>query len=212
MDPEILALAARGNIGESVFYNENPLVDSLAQHKDIPFRGRDIAKAKDLLSQAGYPNGLTVDLFYPSDHPYSPELAQTIKELAAPAGFDIKLNGSPRDIYLSQYWLNGTIQLTGWGVRVDPSMLLNQAYHSEGPWNESHLNNPEIDRLIEAIRSEVDDQQRLEYYAQLQDVFFEEGPILNIQVPYLVGLNADLSDYRQPVTMLPQLEYASIER
>jgi peptide/nickel transport system substrate-binding protein len=212
MDPEILALAARGNIGESVFYNENPLVDSLAQHKDIPFRGRDIAKAKDLLSQAGYPNGLAVDLFYPSDHPYSPELAQTIKELAAPAGFDIKLNGSPRDIYLSQYWLNGTIQLTGWGVRVDPSMLLNQAYHSEGPWNESHLNNPEIDRLIEAIRSEVDDQQRLEYYAQLQDVFFEEGPILNIQVPYLVGLNADLSDYRQPVTMLPQLEYASIER
>ncbi|MCF7940228.1 MAG: ABC transporter substrate-binding protein [Spirochaetia bacterium] len=212
MDPEVLALASQGIIGESVFYNENPLVNTLAQHKEIPHRGRDIAKAKELLAQAGYPNGLTVDLYYPSDHPYSSELAQTIKELAAPAGFDLKLNGSPRDIYLSQYWLNGTIQLTGWGVRVDPTMLLRLAYYSGAPWNESHLSNPEVDRLIDAISSEVDNQKRMEFYAELQDVFFEEGPIINIQVPYLVGLNAALSDYRQPITMLPQLEYASIEQ
>jgi peptide/nickel transport system substrate-binding protein len=211
IDPEILAKACLGTLGETIFYNETPIVNALAQYKDIPFRGRDIEKAKQLLAEAGYPNGVEVEFFYASDHPYGTEIAQTLKELSAPAGFNLELKGFPRDIYLSQYWLNGPMLLTGWGVRVDPSMLLMLAYHSEGPWNESHMNDPEVDRLIEKIRAEVDPAQRQTYYDRLQEIFYERGTVINLQVPYLVGTSEALKDYRQPVTMLPQLEYAYIE-
>ncbi len=211
MDPEILAKACQGSLGESIFYNETPIVNALAQYKDIPFRGRDIDKAKELLTEAGYPDGLTVEFFYASDHPYGTEIAQTLKELSAPAGFELDLKGFPRDIYLSQHWMNGPMLLTGWGVRVDPSMLLMLAYHSEGPWNESHMNNPTVDALIAKIQSEVDDAKRQDYYDELQEVFHEEGTVINLQVPYLVGIADTLKDYRQPLTMLSQLEYASIE-
>jgi peptide/nickel transport system substrate-binding protein len=211
MDPEILASACQGTLGESIFYNETPIANALAQHKEIPFRGQDYDRAKELLAEAGYSDGVEVVMYYASDHPYGTDIAQTLKELAAPGGFNIDLKGYTRDIYLSQYWMNGPLLLTGWGVRVDPSMLLMLAYHSEGPWNESHADLPEVDRLIESIRSEVDDEQRLAYYHELQEIFHERGTVINLQVPYLVGASDQLMDYRQPVTMLTQMKYAYIE-
>ena len=211
MDPEILAKACQGALGESIFYNETAIANQLAQFKKIPFRGQDYDKAKSLLADAGYPDGVEVEFYYASDHPYGTSIAQTLKELAAPAGFDLQLKGYTRDIYLSNYWMDGPLLLTGWGVRTDPSMLLMLAYHSKGPWNESHMNIPEVDTLIKKIKSEVNDEQRLEYYHELQEIMHERGTVINLQVPYLVGTSDTLMDYRQPVTMLTQMKYAYIE-
>jgi peptide/nickel transport system substrate-binding protein len=211
MDPQILAKACQGTLGEDIFYNETPIMNKLAQYKEIPFRARNIEKAKELLAEAGYPNGLSVECYYASDHPYSPDLAQTIKELAAPAGFDIQLKGYPRDVYLSQYWMNAPLLITGWGGRIDPSVLLSLAFTSTGPWNESHIADKEVDSLVSQILAEVDDTKRQGYYDRLQEIFFERGTLINIQVPYLVGMKKSVSDYRQPITMLPQLKYVHFE-
>lgn len=211
MDPSILAKAAQGELGVDVFYNETPIMDMLAQFRPIPARGRDVEMAKKLLAEAGYPNGVSFELFYPSDHPYSPALAQAVKELAAPAGFDVQLKGFPRDIYLSQYWMDGPMLITGWGGRVDPSVLLNLAFHSKGPWNESHINDAEVDKLIAGILAEPNDAARQDLYTKLQQRFFETGTLINVQVPYLVAMKDTVSDFRQPITMLPQYKYASIK-
>jgi len=164
-----------------------------------------------LLAEAGYPDGLTVELYYATDHPYGQALTQTIKELAAPAGFNIELKGYTRDVYLSQYWMNGPMLFTGWGPRVDPSMLLMLAYHSKGPWNESHMNDSEVDELIAKISAEVDDTRRQQYYDQLQELFYERGTVINIQVPYFVAMRPEVMDYRQPPTFMTQYEYTHIE-
>jgi len=211
MDPEILAKVCQGELGSDVYYNETPILNVLAQYKDIPLRGRDINKAKQLLAEAGYPDGLSVELYYASDHPYGQELTQAIKELAAPAGFDIQLKGYTRDVYLSQYWMDGPMLLTGWGPRVDPSMLLMLAYQSEGPWNESHIDDAEVDELIAKISAEVDEAKRQQYYDRLQEVFYERGTVINIQVPYFVAMRPEVKDYRQPPTFMVQYEYTYIE-
>jgi peptide/nickel transport system substrate-binding protein len=211
IDPEVLAAACQAELGKDVYYNEGPIQSIMSQYYDIPFRGRDIDKAKSLLAEAGYPNGLTVELYYGSDHPYGQEIAQTLKELAAPAGFEIELKGYTRDVYLSQYWMNGPMLLTGWGPRVDPSMLLKLAYRSDGPWNESHMNDKGIDELIDKITMEVDDVQRQRYYDELQIAFYERGTVINFQVPFFVAMRQEVMDYRQPPTFMNQYEYAYIE-
>lgn len=208
MDPAFLAKACQGTLGADVFYNETPIMNKLAEYKELPARARDLEKAKSLLAEAGYPEGLSFELFYASDHPYSPALAQAVKELAAPAGFSVELKGYPRDIYLSQHWMNGPMLITGWGGRVDPSVLLNLAFHSKGPWNESHMDDAEVDSLIGSIMAETDAALRRELYGTLQEVFYERGTTMNVQVPYLVAMRSDVQDYRQPITMLPQLKYA----
>lgn len=211
MDPEILAKACQGALGTDVFYNETPIMNSLAQYHMLPSRGTNIEKAKSLLAAAGYSKGLSVELYYASDHPYSPALAQAIKELAAPAGFDIQLKGYPRDVYLSQYWLKVPLSITGWGGRIDPSVLLNLAFTSKGPWNESHIGDEEVDQIITKILMEVDDSARQALYDRLQEVFYERGTLINVQVPYLVAMKDNVEDYRQPITMLPQLKYVHFQ-
>ncbi|MDC7231080.1 MAG: ABC transporter substrate-binding protein [Sphaerochaetaceae bacterium] len=211
MDPEVIARStAKMELGNGVYYNETPIMNALAEYKEIPLRERNIAKAKELLADAGYPNGLSTELYYASDHPFGKELSQTVKELAAEAGFDIELKGYTRDVYLSQYWLNVPISLTGWGGRIDPSMLLGLAFKGGGPWNESHLDAPALNDLIEKISGEADPDQRMSYYHELQEWFYDNGPLINVQVPYLVAINDSVVGYRQPITMLPQYKYMDI--
>ncbi len=212
MDPQIIAKSvAQMDLNKGVSYNETPVLNIQAEYLDIPLRGRDIDKAKALLKEAGYPNGVTVELYYASDHPFGKELAQTVQELAAPAGFNIELKGYTRDIYLSQYWLHVPLCITGWGPRSDISMLLNYAFRSDAPWNESHTNMKEVDILIDKISGEVDPEVRLGYYHELQKIFYEKGTIINVQVPYLVAINDKVVDYRQPLSMLPQYKYTDIK-
>ncbi|MDT4761454.1 ABC transporter substrate-binding protein [Sphaerochaeta sp. PS] len=211
MDPQIIAKSVtQMNLGEGAQYNETPIMNMLSEYKELPLRQRDIPKAKALLAEAGYPDGVSVALYYASDHPFGKELAQTLKELALPAGFDLELKGFTRDVYLSQYWLNVPTSITGWGGRIDPSMLLGLAFKGGGPWNESHLNDKRINDLIDKITEEIDVQTRMGYYHELQDIFYAEGALLNVQVPYLVAINDRVVDYRQPLTMIPQYKYTDI--
>lgn len=212
MDPQVISRSvAQMELNNGVFYNETPIMNMLAEYKELPLRGRDVAKAKALLAEAGYPNGVSVELYYASDHPFGKELAQTVQELAASAGFDIELKGYTRDIYLSQYWLNVPLSITGWGGRIDPSMLLALAFRSDGPWNESHINDPVVDNLIDKISAEVDVEKRTGYYHELQEHFYEEGTLVNVQVPFLVALNDRVMNYKHPLTMLPQYKYMDIK-
>mgnify|MGYP000681086507 CR=1 FL=1 len=203
MDPKIIARAANLELGDGIDYSETPIMSLLPQYVDFPLRERNIAKAKELLKEAGYPNGLTVSLTYASDHAFNQGLVQAVKELAKDANIQIELKGYPRDIYFAQYWLQRPFTLTTWGGRADPSMLLNLGYRSDGPWNESHLNDKKLDNLIDKISMEVDEEVRNGLYKELQEYFIENGAMINIQVPYFVAMNNKIAGYEQPLTMLP---------
>ena len=124
----------------------------------------------------------------------------------------MELKGYPRDIYLSQHWMNGPMLITGWGGRVDPSVLLNLAFHSKGPWNESHMNDAEVDSLIGAHPGGDLTQRCAGHYGpNCRKSFTSAGTLMNVQVPYLVAMRSGVQDYRQPITMLPQLKYATIK-
>jgi len=212
MDPQKIAKSVtQMDLGDGSQYNETPIMNLLAEHVNIPLRERDLEKSRALLSEAGYPDGVTVELYYASDQAFSKELAQALKELSAPAGFNLELKGFTRDIYLSQYWLNVPMSITTWGGRIDPSMILGLAFRGGGAWNESHLDDPVINDLIDAISEEIDEDTRNQYYAELQQIFHDEGTVLNVQIPYLVAISDKVINYRQPITMIPQYKYMDIQ-
>lgn len=88
--------------------------------------------------------------------------------------------------------------------------VLALAFKGKGVWNESHMDNPRINTLIDKISEEVDEDVRLGYYHELQEIFYEEGALLNVQVPYLVGITDRVINYKQPLTMLPQYKFVDI--
>jgi len=91
MDPQMIAKSVtQMDLGDGCQYNETPIMNLLAEHVSIPLRERDLEKSRALLTEAGYPDGVTVELYYASDQAFSKQLAQTLKELSAPAGFTLK--------------------------------------------------------------------------------------------------------------------------
>lgn len=87
--------------------NDTALNSAYRFHADLPMKKPDIARAKALLAEAGYPNGLSATLVA-SDRPgQRTQLAVALREMAKPAGFDIKVETMPHATYLDQVWKKG---------------------------------------------------------------------------------------------------------
>jgi len=210
IDAEMMAKALYGELGKTIDVTESPVGKLYPEYLNIPYRERNIKKAKQLLAEAGYPNGLDVNLHYAANLDHVSEIAVTLKEMAKPAGIRINLQGKPRDIYLSKDWLNVNFGMTGWGNRIDPVVLFNLAYKSGGPWNESHYSNPALDELIEKITSESNPVKSKELYADLQKLFYEEGPVVCIHVPKYFGMSKRVEGYREQITFIGDMRFVEL--
>jgi peptide/nickel transport system substrate-binding protein len=89
--------------------------------------------------------------------------------------------------------------ITDWGSRATPVTYFNLAYLSDGPWNGSHWQDAEFDKLTHEVDQEMDFARRKELYHQLQTILIERGPVI---VPYfekaVVGVAANLEGVEIP--------------
>jgi ABC-type transport system substrate-binding protein len=61
------------------------------------------------------------------------------------------------------------------------------------------------------ISSENDADTRMAYYHELQDIFYEEGSIINVEVPLLIAVNDRVVNYSHPVSQIPQYKYMDVK-
>ena len=146
---------------------------------DVPEPARDIAKARRLLAEAGYPNGLTVTLTAQQSSAI-PAIATIMKEQMADAGITIDIQLVPSDVYYGadNLWLEADFAMTDWGSRATPQSYLDLAYTSTAGWNESHYADPELDELAAQAAVELDRDRRAEIYADIQRHFMDKGPLI----------------------------------
>jgi peptide/nickel transport system substrate-binding protein len=135
---------------------------------------QDIASAKALLAEAGFPNGLELDLYTSDVNSNMVQLAQIYQAQAAKAGVKINLKMAPADGYWKTVWLQQPFVAGNWGQRP-ADQILNEAFRSGAKWNESYLADSELDALMDKARSEPDLAKRKAVYAQIQKRLYEEG-------------------------------------
>jgi peptide/nickel transport system substrate-binding protein len=145
--------------------------------KDIPEYDPDGAKA--LLAEAGYPDGLTVTLATKNDQA-EPEIAQTLKELAAPAGFDIELDITEPSGYWDR-WTEVDLGITSWTHRPLDTMVLPLAYIEDaiGAWNETRWFDDEFTTLLRDAEATLDVEARRSIMCKIEDIMQDRGPIGN---------------------------------
>jgi peptide/nickel transport system substrate-binding protein len=170
----VLQIAHRGlgQVGEH--HHVSPVHPEYAK---LPAMTRDVARAKKLLADAGYPNGIDVEIACKPQPPWELIAVQAMVEHWKEAGIRVKINVMPSTQYW-EVWTKTPFGFTTWAHRPLGVMSLSLAYRSGVPWNESKYSNPEFDRLLTMAEGTLDVVARRELMAQLEKILQDDGPIV----------------------------------
>lgn len=137
----------------------------------------NIEKAKELLAQAGYPNGIEreVEIGVSSDE--RNRMAQILQSDLAKIGINLKI--SLMEFGTLMEWCDGNHDLVmlGWGHATNQDRTMRTNFHSDSigaTGNRQWVNSPEIDALIDAGVKEMVWEEREKIYHELQDLLMEE--------------------------------------
>jgi len=202
---EIIAQALNGN-GEVAC--DSPVWTGDVYRADIDC-SQDIELAKSLLEEAGYPDGIDIDIYTSPLHSAWAPMLETYQAQAVEAGIRLNIIQAPSDGFWSDTWMKESFSTTSWGER-SAAQILPEAYRSGMSWNETYYANSEFDELLESASSEVDTDARIDLYHQLQELLWEDGGSL---VPY--HMNASRA-HKSCLTGLPPIglffiDYSTID-
>jgi peptide/nickel transport system substrate-binding protein len=142
---------------------------------------RDVAEAQRLLAEAGYEDGLNLVLHVP-DTGNRPDLATVLQAQWQEAGINVEISVEPESVYYGDDgWLEVDLGITGWGSRPYPQFYLDTMIACDAEWNEAHLCNEEMDALISTAGTTLDEEERIQVYAEIQQYLAAEGPYI---IPY----------------------------
>ncbi len=162
------------------------------------YNSYNVSRAKQLLAEAGYPNGFDMTIKVPSNYTFHMETAQVVAEQLKAAGINAKIEGIEWSSWLSDVYANRDYQATICALTADltPSSLLVR-FTSGYSKNFVNFSDAEYDKVYAEAQASLDDNVRKEKYAKLQQIFAEkEGSVFIQAAALLVAKNKDLAGYK----------------
>ena len=195
LDRDQLIKGALGGYGTPS--NDNPISSISPFWVDTGMKKRDLAKAKALMTEAGFANGVDVELITTNERAGLVEFAVGVKEMSAPAGFRIDIKTVPYDVYTARYNRKHPFNMQNWNGRPTIDEALYPYYHSKGSYKELyHYSNKEVDQLLDGGRKEADLKKRKEMYGRVQKILSESGPVvIPYHRPYMAALHKGVQGY-----------------
>lgn len=142
-----------------------------------PYTGRDVEKAKELLAEAGYPDGFTFDLYVTSTYDFLRTPAEIIQANLADIGVTVNIVPEDWSIYLPKVLEHDfSATILGESGQSDPDDFLYDVFHTGGGGNLGLYSNPELDALLEQGRQVADQDERKAIYTEAQQLILEEAP------------------------------------
>ena len=160
--------------------------------RSVPQRRKNIPLAKQLMAKAGYPKGFKITLTTEKTGEI-PQLAQIIQRSVKAIGIDMKLviltstayfagaqDGPPLG-WGTTPWLNAPMNITDWGHRAVPNVLIDSAFKSKGVWNAAHYSNKAFDKAANAFFAAIALSDQRKYEKQMQLILLKDTPVI---LPY----------------------------
>jgi len=145
------------------------------EYAALPALKRDPAKAKALLAEAGFPDGVKVTCNVGNtDGTWEQDSVAVLKEQVAEAGIDLTINVMPSAQYW-EVWDKAPFSLTSWTHRPLGTMVLSLAYRSGVPWNESGYSNPAFDKALDEAEAILDVEKRRTAMAKVEKILQDDA-------------------------------------
>jgi peptide/nickel transport system substrate-binding protein len=145
------------------------------EYANVGFMKRDVAKARALLAEAGYPNGIDTEIACRPQPDWELLAVQTMVEQWREAGIRVKINVMPSAQYWD-VWTKVPFGFTTWAHRPLGVMVLGLAYRSGAAWNESNWSNKDFDALLAEAEGYLEVEKRRAVMAKLQQIMLDDGP------------------------------------
>jgi peptide/nickel transport system substrate-binding protein len=170
----------------------------------------DIERALELMSEAGYEDGFSVDMHCPNDRYLNDEaICQALVGMLGRINMNVNLVSQTRSLHfpLIENW-ETDFYLLGWGVPTFDSQyvfdfLVHTREGSYGAFNGTRYSNPELDAKIESLATMTDLEARDAIIAEIWDEVMEDRIFLNIHNQVLAyamrdGINLEVHPENQP--------------
>jgi peptide/nickel transport system substrate-binding protein len=156
---------------------QGPLPPTWGAHKaDVKQPSYDPEKARQILADAGYSEGeLTITNTFTSSYSFQERIALLFKDNMADIGINVELNpqtwGTITEMATTVEDTPHTSQVFYVPTYPSPDSMFYNQFHSDAAntWmSMEHLDNAEVDSLIDEARQTPDPQARVDIYKQLQ--------------------------------------------
>ena len=178
--PEVVKGAMFG-FGRVLGSNVDPLNPYFVDmSKAVPY---DPAKAKQLLTDAGYPNGFEAVIRVTAQYPYTVRTGEVLVEQLTKVGIRAKLEQIEWGQWLDRVYKNADYDMTiiGHAEAWDAGNYANPKYYFR-------YDSPRFQRAFQESETTLDDKKRREIYADLQQIMADEAPVVWLYIlPRLVA-------------------------
>ena len=140
-------------------------------------------KAKKLLAEAGYPDGLELNLWSPEGRYLKDrQIAEAAQAQLAKVGIKVKLRVMEWGAYLDALFRHEQqLYIIGWGFSTgDPAAALRACFYSNSKFNFSDYKNPKMDELLSKGESTLDPKKRHNIYKDIQQMLIDEAVLIPI--------------------------------
>ena len=161
-------LSGYGTVGNDMF---GPLSEN---YPKFPQRKQDLDKAKKLLAEAGYPDGLDVELVTAPIQSGAVEAAQVFAQQAADAGIRVKIRKVDATTFFGDGYLKWDFAQDFWYTRDFMPQVISCSL-SESPFNETHWDDPQFNKVFDKARAIPEAEKRRDLEHELQKMLYDEG-------------------------------------
>jgi len=175
---------------------------------EVPETFYDVERAKELLKEAGYPDGLEITIKARSTHPHEVMVAEIVQNMLSQIGVKVNIETIESATLLGQMrggekWQMATLHWGGAG-KLDPDGNMRVLCHPEGDANWiTNYENPAVTVLLDVGVTLTDMEARRRIYQAADKLIFNDHPMIwwgrkvqyAVAKPYVHGLRIRPTGY-----------------
>jgi len=167
--------------------------------EELPFSKPNLKKARELLAEAGYPDGFSFNVVASSTYEGGLAVAQVIQSQLKKVGLRPELEVVEWGIYIDR-WVkrdfDSMVELRGGSP--EPDRFLYRSLHSTGGVNNWLFKDEEVDKLLDEGRKLIKFEDRKPIYDKIQVLLSEKVPVIFLYVPLDTKiLSPNVKNFRQ---------------
>jgi peptide/nickel transport system substrate-binding protein len=156
-------------------------------------------RARDLLAEAGYPDGFEISMGCPADGYINiNEVCQAIASSLGQIGVDVEVDFQTTNAYWSEprYAVTGPMYVDSWSSEFGEALPRLEGALTPGNYYNT-WEDPRMAELIQEIEQEVDREARAELYQEMHELMKEDPPFIYLYQPVIFeAVDADLEGYQ----------------